>query len=291
MESLNMNDHQPTDLNVIVEKALTGELQAMQQLLIAIQGPIYRLTLRMLGNRGDAEDSTQEILLKVTTALSTFRGESQFLTWAYRIAINHVLAELRKNSPKTASFEDLSKGIRDGMAFGANQSEPNPEDKLQAFEVFVQCTHRMLTALDVNDRVAYVLGDLCDFSAEEASQALELSAAAFRQRLSRARLKLSGFMENECGVANASNRCRCALQVPASKVMGYLSANRTFVLHKEQSLVEDRLLQDVTSAVEELATIIRATRIFRSQELALSPPELSSSIKAMIESGRYRLLQ
>jgi RNA polymerase sigma factor (sigma-70 family) len=87
MESLNMNDHQSTDLNVIAEKALTGELQAMEQLLIAIQGPIYRLTLRMLGNRGDAEDSTQEILLKVTTALSTFRGESQFLTWAYRMSL------------------------------------------------------------------------------------------------------------------------------------------------------------------------------------------------------------
>jgi RNA polymerase sigma factor (sigma-70 family) len=285
-----MNDHQTPDLNDIVEKALAGELQAMQQMLIAIQGPIYRLTLRMLGNRGDAEDSTQEILLKVTTALSTFRGESQFLTWAYRIAINHVLAELRKNTPKTASFEALTNSIRDGIAFGASQSELGPEDKLQAFEVFVQCTHRMLTALDVNDRVAYVLGDLCDFSAEEASRALELTAAAFRQRLSRARLKLSGFMENECGVANASNRCRCALQVPAAKVMGYLSAHKTFVL-KEHSLVEESLLQDVSSAVEELATIIRATRIFRSQELALSPPELSSSIKAMIESGRYRLLQ
>jgi DNA-directed RNA polymerase specialized sigma24 family protein len=68
----------------------------------------------------------------------------------------------------------------------------------------------MLSTLDVDDRIAFVLGDLCHLSIGEAAIAIGLSSTAVRQRLSRARLKLSGFMNNECGVVGRKNSCRRA---------------------------------------------------------------------------------
>jgi RNA polymerase sigma factor (sigma-70 family) len=279
------------DPTYLVPLALGGDLSALQTLLVSIQKPIFRLTLRMLGNRADAEDGTQEILLKVTTALSTFRGDSQFLTWAYRIAVNHVLADLRKNKVAINSLEQLSIGLKNGLAFGAGRSEPSPEENIEAFEVFVKCTQRMLSALDVDDRIAYVLGDLCDFSANEAALAIGVSSAAFRQRLSRARVKLSGFMNNECGVVDTKNSCRCAKQVPAAKAVGYLDGKTVYSLRLESEQSEVQSLQTISDAVQELGEIIRATRVFKSQDASLPAIDVSLKIRAMLESGSYRLLQ
>jgi RNA polymerase sigma factor (sigma-70 family) len=171
----------------LVPLAVGGDLGALEALLAAIQNPVYRIALRMLGTPADAEDATQEVLLKVTTTLSTFRGGSRFSTWVHRIAVNHILGELRRKTPPTVSFDAIAGDLDQGLAFGAAHADASAEDATLAFEVFVSCTQRLLSALDADDRIAYVLGDLCDLPGAEAAQALQITAAAFRQRLSRAR--------------------------------------------------------------------------------------------------------
>lgn len=75
----------------LVRLATGGDAGAVQTLLRRHQPWIFNLALYMLQGRADAEDATQEILLKVTTALGSFRGASSFRTWARRLAVNHVL--------------------------------------------------------------------------------------------------------------------------------------------------------------------------------------------------------
>lgn len=72
----------------LLERARNGDLRALDAVLHAIQPGVYNLAVRMLGNREDARDATQEILLKVTTHLGSFRGEAAFSTWVYRVAKN-----------------------------------------------------------------------------------------------------------------------------------------------------------------------------------------------------------
>jgi RNA polymerase sigma factor (sigma-70 family) len=276
----------------LVPLAVGGDLAALEAVLAAIQNPVYRIALRILGTPADAEDATQEVLLKVTTTLSTFRGGSRFSTWVHRIAVNHVLGELRQRKPATVSFDGIAADLDQGLAYGAGQAEASAEDATLAFEVFVSCTQRLLSALDVDDRIAYVLGDLCDLPGAEAAQALQITAAAFRQRLSRARRLLSGFFEQHCGVANPANACRCAKQVPASRAMGHVSESKlVFSRHPVEDVATRLTLDEVSSAVEELGAIVRAARLLRSQGEFMAPPAMATAIRELLTSGRYRILQ
>src|SRR5882757_3608606 len=81
-------DHEDQDL---VMRARSGDRQALEELIQRHQGWIYNIAVRMLYHPQDAEDASQEILLKVLTRLSSFEGRSSFRTWLYRIVVNHVL--------------------------------------------------------------------------------------------------------------------------------------------------------------------------------------------------------
>lgn len=73
---------------LLVEASLAGNSDALAELLTSVKDSVFNLSLRMLGNVFDAEDATQEILLKAMTNLSSFKQYSRFSTWVYRIAIN-----------------------------------------------------------------------------------------------------------------------------------------------------------------------------------------------------------
>ena len=74
----------------LVDKAIVGDGQALEELLRSTSGLVFNLALRFLGTVHDAEDASQEIAVKIMTRLSTFRKESAFSTWVYRIAVNHL---------------------------------------------------------------------------------------------------------------------------------------------------------------------------------------------------------
>src|ERR1700729_2629792 len=86
-------DHAPTEHEdqALVMRARSGDREALEHLIQRHQGWIYNIAVRMLYHPQDAEDATQEILIKVLTRLSSFEGRSSFRTWLYRIVVNHVL--------------------------------------------------------------------------------------------------------------------------------------------------------------------------------------------------------
>ena len=77
------------ELQALAEKATAGDMEALEALVTGVQDMVFNLSLRMLGTFADAEDAAQDILLKMITHLSSFRGESLFTTWVFRIAVNH----------------------------------------------------------------------------------------------------------------------------------------------------------------------------------------------------------
>ena len=81
----------PLVLEELARQALEGDRDALDSLVRALQGDIYGLALQMLWNREDAEDATQEILVRVVTRLSQFGFRSRLKTWVYRLAVNYIL--------------------------------------------------------------------------------------------------------------------------------------------------------------------------------------------------------
>src|SRR3954462_9303532 len=86
----------------LVELAKNGDRSALEKLVLRHQAWIYNIAVRMVFRPQDAEEVTQEVLIKAITKLSTFKGESTFRTWLYRIAANHVLNMKRRGAETRA---------------------------------------------------------------------------------------------------------------------------------------------------------------------------------------------
>jgi RNA polymerase sigma factor (sigma-70 family) len=246
-----------------LERARNGDLRALDALLAAIQPGVYNLAVRMLGNRDDARDATQEILLKVTTHLGTFRGEAMFSTWVYQVARNQLLtAATRTRESPEVSLDALSDTLRAGIDFGRDTWDQRgllPEDKAAAREMAVTCTQGMLMRLDREHRLAYILDAIFGLSSEEAAQVLAIKAPAYRKRLSRARQVLQQFSTAICGLANAEAPCRCERQVHAVRLLDKSGRPRVPDLRidpAERAAASDTL--DQVMAMSNFAGVIRA---------------------------------
>lgn len=189
--------------------AVAGDAAALERILQRTQEPVYNLALRFLWNPPEAEDATQEILIRIVTNLATFRGESRYSTWAYRIAVNHLLrAKKSRAERREISFREA------GRRTELLDETPLAEEDLElAGEVKVACTHGMLLCLKRDYRMAFLLGTALGMPADDAAQILEISSEAFRQRLSRARGAMAEFLNRRCGLTNAAAACRCPKRV------------------------------------------------------------------------------
>jgi DNA-directed RNA polymerase specialized sigma24 family protein len=190
----------------LVEKILMGDKKALEKLVKDIQENIFNLALRFLWSKEDAEDATQEIILRVISNLSKFEGKSKFTTWVYRIAVNHLL-NLKKNKlEQSLSFSAFGKDIENGLK---TPSYEYADQYLLVEEVKIGCTLGMLICLDRNLRIAYIIGEVFELMSSEASEILEITPENFRKRLSQSRKALQNFMSSYCGLTNKSNACRC----------------------------------------------------------------------------------
>src|SRR4029079_10362329 len=195
----------------LVQQATSGDRAALEELALRHQAWIYNIAVRMVFHPEDAEEVTQEVLVKVITKLSTFKGESKFRTWLYRIASNHVLNMKRRSSEtQVTTFADY------GAAISRTPDLDLPDQKSDSVElpVLVEeakngCTMGMLLCLDRKQRLIFTLGEILGISDSVGGEGLEMSAENFRQRLSRARRDLHNFMNDQCGLVNTNNPCRC----------------------------------------------------------------------------------
>ncbi len=168
-----------------VQAAQEGDRIALERVLEGVQDQIHHLARRILVNPEDAREATQEILILILTKLSTFKGESRFSTWVYRVAVRYLVSAKKvRDRDLGLTFDAFAADLEDGLV-----SEPPkaPDDVLLLNELRISCTMAMLLCLTMDLRLAYVLGDILELEHGEASSILEIAPAAYRKRLSRAR--------------------------------------------------------------------------------------------------------
>ena len=200
-------------LLLLIEKATAGDKQSLETVILSVQDLVFNLSLRMLGTFPDAEDATQDILLKIITHLSSFKGESAFSTWVFRIATNH-LKNYRKHmfAKFTLSFEFYGDDIRNGKIDDVPDLSQNVEKSVLAEELKLSCTNVMLQCLDAESRCIFILGTMFRVDSRIAGDILGITPEAYRQRLSRIRGKMADFLKEYCG-EYGNGTCRCADRV------------------------------------------------------------------------------
>src|SRR5215831_3458166 len=208
----------------LVLRAKSGDAAAVEDLIVRHQPWIYNIAVRMLYHPQDAEDATQEILVKALTALSSYEGRSRFRTWLYRIAVNHVLNTKRgRLEPPTMSFGCYAHGLDRTPDLDLPDQRSVPVDvRLLVEEARLSCTTGMLLCLDREQRLAYILGEIFEVADVVGAELLEISRDNFRQRVARARRDLHSFMTDRCGLVNRANPCRCAKKTRGFMKAGYV---------------------------------------------------------------------
>lgn len=216
------NESKAIAIEEIARSAIHGDREALETLVRAIQGDIYGLALRMLCNREDAEDATQEVLVRIVTRLSQFDFRSSLKTWAFRVTVNYIL-DVKKSPVErlNLSFEQFAQDLTDGLG---PEAPAETEESLLIEEIKVGCSLGMLQCLDRSHRLAYVLGEIFEMPGPEAAEALDISPDLFRKRLQHARAAILTFTRNHCGLVSDTAVCSCNRQVPAAIRAGKVRA-------------------------------------------------------------------
>lgn len=248
-EEKDMNEKEQMETQKLVRLAAEGDKGALEQLLTGVQDLVFNLSLRMLGTIHDAEDASQEILIRVMTNLASFRGESAFSTWVFRIAVNH-LKNYRKSmfAQHPLSFEYYGEDIVSGKEKDIPDLTMGVDRNLLEQELKLSCTNVMLQCLDTDSRCIYILGTMFRVDSRLAAEILEISPEVYRQRLSRIKKKMAGFLEEYCGLSG-KGVCSC------SKRISYAIATHRVNPEKPEytSLEENtEFLQECKTAMEEI---------------------------------------
>jgi RNA polymerase sigma factor (sigma-70 family) len=228
----------------LVRAAQSGSREATELLLTRHQPWVFNLAVRMLLRRADAEDATQEVLLKAFQALPTFRGDSQFRTWLYRIAVNHIL-NIKKAAVAVCSFDDAARGL----ARVPDLDLPDPRTVPVPIEILVEeakigCTMGTLLCLDGRQRLVFILGEIFGVDDEVGAEIVEVTPVNFRQILSRARHDLYQYLRGNCSLVTPDAACKCAKKTRAYIQGGFVDPRKlqftSDYQRKVREVAEDR---------------------------------------------------
>jgi len=270
----------------LVEHAAAGEGVAVEELVRRHQPWIYNIAIRMLAHPHDAEDATQEILIKAITRLSSFEGRSSVRTWLYRIVVNHVLNMKRgRLEPETLTFSCYAHGLDNTPDLDLPDEVSAAVDvRLIVDEARLSCTSGMLLCLDRAQRLVYIFGEIFDVSDVVGAELLEISRENFRQRLARARRDLHNFMNDKCGLVDPANPCRCE-----KKTRGFIQAGYVDPANLLFARARVRQVRDVVPETYEALAAVDAqcARIFREHPFH-EAPDIVPALRRLISTDEFR---
>lgn len=176
--------------------------RAFRELVSAHRDRVYNITFRMLGNRAEAEDVAQEVFITVFKTIDTFREESKFSTWLYRVAVNHSKNRIKYLSRRQDRNQDeLDETNANSSSSDAPISAPVPSAPDRALEgaQMEKLLQEAIATLDEDQRVVVVLRDVEDLSIEEICDITGLPDGTVKSRLHRARLALRKKLQRHVG--------------------------------------------------------------------------------------------
>jgi RNA polymerase sigma factor (sigma-70 family) len=261
-------------LEELAKRATDGDRSALEALIRGIQHRVYGLAVRMLGDVEDARDATQEIILRLVTRLSSFRGEGTFMAWALRVAASQLI-NLKAGRREMISFEAMEGLLDEGLRHFDGLERPSVFDAAVVEEGKLVCTQGMLLCLDREQRLAFILGEVLELPGSEAAAILNVDEAAYRKRLSRARQRIEEFAQRKCGIVNPSNSCRCNKQAAFGVKAGAIDAER-------RPLSTHPRVTGLSARVEQLRTL---AAVLRTQPEYAAPEVFLERVRAALDAG------
>lgn len=175
----------------MLARAQAGDVGAFEQLSSAYADRLFMLLLRLLGDRGEAQDVAQEVMLRAWQAITRFQGRSSYFTWLYRIAVNEASRALEKRGRRPAS---VPIGTQELQLPASPAQDPSRQAENSELRLALG---RALADLPPALRTAIVLRDVEGLSTQEAAEIAGVGQAAFKSRLHQARLRVRAAIGDE----------------------------------------------------------------------------------------------
>ena len=172
----------------LIERVLAGDAESFESLVLEHQTNVYRLALRLTGNEADAADAAQDAFLKAYTSLATFRGESRFSVWLYRLTNNVCIDLLRRRRDAVPLQTEDDEGSETELPLPDERWDP---EALAQRAEDVRAVRAAIAALPADCREILTLREIGGLSYEELAASLGLELGTVRSRLNRARKKLA----------------------------------------------------------------------------------------------------
>jgi RNA polymerase sigma-70 factor, ECF subfamily len=188
--NINLND------SVLVKQCQRGDADAMGRLIIKYQDRLYNTILKICGNPDDAAELTQETFVKVLESISTFRGQSGFYTWLFRVGVNLTLNFCSRKLRLGMRSLDASSGQQESSIASnlPDKKEIDPATVAQNHELVGQVL-AALEKLDDNQRAIVVLRDIEGMDYEQIAEILQIEMGTVKSRLNRARTALKELLQ------------------------------------------------------------------------------------------------
>jgi RNA polymerase sigma-70 factor, ECF subfamily len=185
-----MNEEERT----LVRRLRDRDERAFRELLELHRDRVYNITFRMLGNRAEAEDVAQEVFITVFKTIESFREESKFSTWLYRVAVNHCKNRIkylaRRHDRDRDELDETSHQTNGATSHLMKSSTPSQPDRALEGQQMEAILQKAIEGLDDDHRLVVVLRDVEDLSIEEICEITGLPDGTVKSRLHRARLAL-----------------------------------------------------------------------------------------------------
>ncbi len=256
----------------LVELTLKGNKKSLDILINSVKEQVFNIAIRFLYNKEDAEDATQEILLKVVTNLNSFQGKSKFKTWTYRIATNYLI-NLKKTKMEAASISFEMYG-NDLKQYNAPKDYNLPDKEILENELKSSCTSAMLQCLSREHRIAFILGSILKVKSDSGAEITGTTPENFRKRLEKSRKLLGNFMGHNCGVYNPVNPCRCKNRINTALKSGRIQKDK--LQFSEKIAVYNKEMEELHSL----------SGIYQNQGLFKSENSFEKQLQQLISSKR-----
>lgn len=192
----------------LVERLKRRDEAAFNEVVRLYQERVFRLVLRMLGDRAEAEDVAQEVFITVFKSIDGFRGDSKLSTWLYRVATNHCKNRMkyldRRARGKKKDFDELAEhDALESASMSASAQVARPDQQAEANEIEL-IVRAAIMELDEDQRVLVIMRDVENMSYEEIQQETGLPEGTVKSRLHRARLALAKTVQRASGERRSS---------------------------------------------------------------------------------------
>lgn len=272
-----------TQANELVIKALTGDRDALSNLIKGVNDYIFSLSLRMLGSVPNAEDATQEILIKIITNLSTFKMNAKFETWVYRIATNYLI-DYKKTlfAQYPLSFEYYEQDLH-GTVVDIDDTIQKHEQKSLVKELKLSCTNVMLQCFSPSERCVFILGTMFRLNSKVAGDVMGITAENYRKKLSRSKDKMRTFLSNNCELAGGL--CHCANRTNYAVKHGRLSS-----ANLEYSQLKPINTKIINACIADMEDIEEQSDIFKNLPLYHSTINSTEFLVQLLQSETMKQL-